>query len=257
MSAAPVPATSGAVIATQPTQQRAETSTAPRFAIGDDDFLLDGAPFRILSGALHYFRVHPDQWADRIAKARQMGLNTIETYVAWNVHAPTEDAFDLTGGLDLARFLDLVADAGMYAIVRPGPYICAEWTNGGLPAWLFRTGTTGIRRDEPTFMAAVDAYFEQLAPDHHPAPDQPWRADHSRPGRKRVRRLRRRQRLSPQTRRHLPPHRHRRSADHRRPARRRHARQRQPARSCTRPDRSAPASANASTSCAATSRPGH
>ena len=108
--------------------------TMSDFRIGDDDFLLDGQPFRILAGALHYFRVHPDQWRDRIRKARQMGLNTIETYVAWNAHAPREGEFDLTGGLDLGRFLDDIAAEGMHAIVRPGPYICAEWTNGGLPA---------------------------------------------------------------------------------------------------------------------------
>src|SRR4051794_36454568 len=108
----------------------------PEFVIGETDFLLDGRPFRILSGALHYFRVHPDLWADRIDKARRMGLNTIETYVPWNAHAPSRGEFDLSGGLDLDRFLRLVADAGMYAIVRPGPYICAEWDNGGLPAGL-------------------------------------------------------------------------------------------------------------------------
>ena len=134
------------------------------FRIGDDDFLLDGQPFRILSGALHYFRVHPDQWRDRIRKARQMGLNTIETYVAWNAHAPREGEFDLTGGLDLGRFLDDVAAEGMYAIVRPGPYICAEWTNGGLPAWLFTSESVGVRRDEPRYLAAVDTYMRQLAP---------------------------------------------------------------------------------------------
>jgi beta-galactosidase len=134
------------------------------FRIGDDDFLLDGEPYRILAGALHYFRVHPDQWRDRIRKARQMGLNTIETYVAWNAHAPREGEFDLTGGLDLGRFLDDVAAEGMHAIVRPGPYICAEWTNGGLPAWLFTSGTVGVRRDEPQYLAAVDAYMRQLAP---------------------------------------------------------------------------------------------
>jgi beta-galactosidase len=135
-----------------------------RFAIGEHDFLLDGEPFRILSGAMHYFRVHPDHWADRIAKARQMGLNTIETYVAWNAHAPTEDSFDLTGPLDLGRFLDLVAAEGMYAIVRPGPYICAEWTNGGLPGWLLRRPGVAIRRNEPTFMAAIAGYLRHLAP---------------------------------------------------------------------------------------------
>ena len=137
---------------------------ARNFAIGDHDFLLDGEPFRVLSGALHYFRVHPGHWADRIRKARQMGLNTIETYVAWNAHAPRSSDFILTGGLDLGRFLDLVAAEGMFAIVRPGPYICAEWTNGGLPVWLTGRGMAGIRSDDPVFMAAVRGYLEQLAP---------------------------------------------------------------------------------------------
>jgi len=133
-----------------------------QFAIGDTDFLLDGEPFRVLSGSLHYFRVHPGQWADRIHKARLMGLNTIETYVAWNAHAPTPDSFRLDDDLDLGRFLDLVAAEGMYAIVRPGPYICAEWTNGGLPAWVL--SESGIRRNDPTFMAAVAGYLDALAP---------------------------------------------------------------------------------------------
>jgi beta-galactosidase len=134
------------------------------FRIGDEHFLLDGEPFRVLSGALHYFRVHPDLWRDRIRKARQLGLNTIETYVAWNAHAPHEHQFDLTGALDLGRFLDDVAAEGMHAIVRPGPYICAEWDNGGLPAWLFESGTVGVRRNEPAYLAAVERYLEQLAP---------------------------------------------------------------------------------------------
>ncbi len=134
----------------------------PEFAVGDTDFLLDGRPFRILSGALHYFRVHPDLWADRIDKARRMGLNTIETYVPWNAHAPEPGVFDLTGGLDLDRFLRLVADAGMYAIVRPGPYICAEWDNGGLPAWLFRDPEVGVRRFEPRYLAAVREYLTRV-----------------------------------------------------------------------------------------------
>ncbi|RSD13961.1 glycoside hydrolase family 35 protein [Amycolatopsis eburnea] len=134
----------------------------PEFAIGDTDFLLDGRPFRILSGALHYFRVHPDLWADRIDKARRMGLNTIETYVPWNAHAPEPGVFDLTGGLDLDRFLRLIAEAGMYAIVRPGPYICAEWDNGGLPAWLFRDPAVGVRRFEPRYLAAVREYLTRV-----------------------------------------------------------------------------------------------
>ena len=140
-------------------------STTPRsFSIGEKDFLLDGDPFRIISGALHYFRVHPDQWADRIHKARLMGLNTIETYVPWNEHSPQRGSFDTTGGLDLARFLDLVAAEGLLAIVRPGPYICAEWDNGGLPGWLFTDPAVGVRRNEPLYMAAIAEYFDALLP---------------------------------------------------------------------------------------------
>ena len=135
-----------------------------KFIVGERDFLLDGEPFRVLSGALHYFRVHPGHWADRIRKARQMGLNTIETYVAWNAHAPRPDEFRLDGGLDLGRFLDLVAAEGMFAIVRPGPYICAELTNGGLPGWLRAAGVTAVRSSDPAFIAAVGGYLEQLAP---------------------------------------------------------------------------------------------
>jgi len=140
-------------------------STTPRsFSIGEQDFLLDGEPFRIISGALHYFRVHPDQWADRIHKARLMGLNTIETYVPWNEHSPQRGTFDTAGALDLARFLDLVAAEGLLAIVRPGPYICAEWDNGGLPAWLFSDPAVGVRRNEPLYMAAIAEYFDALLP---------------------------------------------------------------------------------------------
>jgi beta-galactosidase len=165
MTARRVPAREDALVL--PADDTRAAHGSPRrsqFAIGDHDFLLDGEPFRILSGALHYFRVHPGHWADRIRKARQMGLNTIETYVAWNAHAPREGDFNLADGLDLGRFLDLIAAERMYAIVRPGPFICAEWNNGGLPAWLFRNGTPGIRRNEPAYMAAVSDYFEQLAP---------------------------------------------------------------------------------------------
>lgn len=132
------------------------------FEIAGDDFVLDGEPFRILSGAIHYFRVHPDDWADRIHKARLMGLNTIETYVPWNAHEPQPRAWRADGHLDLERFLRAVADEGMHAIVRPGPYICAEWDNGGLPAWLFTDPEVGIRRSEPRFLAAIDRYLRNV-----------------------------------------------------------------------------------------------
>jgi beta-galactosidase len=134
----------------------------PDFVIGESDFLLDGRPFRILSGALHYFRVHPQSWADRIEKARLMGLNTIDTYVPWNAHSPRRGVFDTEGMLDLERFLRQVAEAGLYAIVRPGPYICAEWDNGGLPIWLFQEPGVGVRKNEKGFLAAVEEYLEHV-----------------------------------------------------------------------------------------------
>ncbi|MBS1906929.1 MAG: beta-galactosidase [Actinobacteria bacterium] len=132
------------------------------FSIGETDFLRDGAPHRILSGAIHYFRVHPDQWADRIRKARLMGLNTIETYVAWNAHEPRRGAWDATGANDLGRFLDLIAAEGMDAIVRPGPYICAEWHNGGLPVWLTRDERIRLRSSDPLFLAEIKTYLGRV-----------------------------------------------------------------------------------------------
>lgn len=133
-----------------------------RFSVGDADFLLDGQAHRVLAGTIHYFRVRPDQWADRIHKARLMGLNTVETYVAWNAHEPVRGTWDATGGNDLGRFLDLVAAEGMHAIVRPGPYICAEWHNGGLPMWLTAMPGIGLRRSEPQYLAEVSRYLRTV-----------------------------------------------------------------------------------------------
>ena len=131
------------------------------FSLGDTDFLRDGQPHQVISGAIHYFRVHPDQWRDRIRKARLMGLNTIETYVAWNAHEPRRGEWDATGWNDLGRFLDLVHAEGLDAIVRPGPYICAEWHNGGLPVWL--TGSVqGVRSSAPEFLLEVSAYLRRV-----------------------------------------------------------------------------------------------
>jgi len=134
----------------------------PSFIIGANDFLLNGEPFRVLSGALHYFRVHPEHWADRIEKAKMMGLNTIETYVPWNEHSPTRGEFRTPAQLDLARFLDLVKAAGMYAIVRPGPYICAEWTDGGLPGWLTADTSVKLRTNDPAYMEPVREYLASV-----------------------------------------------------------------------------------------------
>ncbi|MET9693934.1 beta-galactosidase [Streptomyces sp. NPDC006514] len=139
----------------------------PLLQIEDDGFRLDGDPFRILSGGLHYFRVHPDLWADRLHKALLMGLNTVETYVPWNLHQPRPDEFRMDGGLDLPRFLDLAAAEGLHVLLRPGPYICAEWEGGGLPSWLLADPSVRLRSRDPRFLAAVDDYFGSLLPPLH------------------------------------------------------------------------------------------
>lgn len=133
-----------------------------RFVVGERDFERDGRPVRLLSGALHYFRVHEEQWAHRLAMLRAMGLNCVETYVPWNLHEPREGTFhdaDAPG-----RFLDAAARAGLMALVRPGPYICAEWDNGGLPHWL--TGRLGrrVRTADEEYLRAVEAWFARLLP---------------------------------------------------------------------------------------------
>ncbi|MEU6019593.1 beta-galactosidase [Streptomyces sp. NPDC047515] len=139
-----------------------------RLEIADDGFRLDARPFRIISGALHYFRVHPDQWADRLHKARLLGLNTVETYVPWNAHAPRRGEFHLDGGLDLPRFLDTAAAEGLHVLLRPGPYICAEWEGGGLPSWLLAEDDLVPRSRDPRYLSAVDDYLGALLPPLHP-----------------------------------------------------------------------------------------
>ncbi|MFF9145271.1 beta-galactosidase family protein [Streptomyces sp. NPDC014861] len=132
------------------------------FAVGDEDFLLDGRPVRLLSGALHYFRVHEGHWGHRLGMLRAMGLDCVETYVPWNLHEPEPGRY--ADPEALGRFLDAVAAAGMRAIVRPGPYICAEWENGGLPHWL--TGPLGrrVRTRDPEYLRAVETWFRRLLP---------------------------------------------------------------------------------------------
>src|SRR5690625_204099 len=135
-----------------------------KFSIGSESFELDGTPLQIISGAMHYFRIHPDLWEERIATAKKMGLNTIETYVAWNFHSPRRGEFNLEGQRDLARYLRLIHEAGMNAIVRPGPYICAEWDNGGIPTWLSATPGVEMRRTNTPYLEAVAEYFDALLP---------------------------------------------------------------------------------------------
>lgn len=125
---------------------------------------LDGKPFYLLSGCVHYFRWPRAEWRPLLEQARWAGLNTIDTVIPWNRHEPQPGVFDFSEEADLGAFLDLCHELGLKAIVRPGPYICAEWENGGLPAWLTASGDMRLRSDDPAFRDAVLRWFDTLMP---------------------------------------------------------------------------------------------
>ena len=130
--------------------------------IKNGKFYLNGSEFNLYSGAIHYFRVLPEYWRDRLLKLKAMGLNTVETYVAWNAHEKREGEFDFSGINDVRAFIETAKDLGLYVIVRPGPYICAEWDFGGFPAWLLKYEDLRLRTNEPRYMAYVKRYLEHL-----------------------------------------------------------------------------------------------
>ncbi|PFX33940.1 Beta-galactosidase-1-like protein 2 [Stylophora pistillata] len=127
-------------------------------------FMLEGKPFRILSGSIHYFRVVPEYWRDRLLKLKAMGLNTVETYVPWNRHEEVKGQFNFKGILDVVNFINIAHSLGLYVIVRPGPYICAEWDLGGLPSWLLHDPKMQLRSMYPPYLHAVRTYFKKLLP---------------------------------------------------------------------------------------------
>ena len=133
-----------------------------------DAFYLGGAPFRIISGAIHYFRVVPEYWRDRLEKLKALGCNTVETYIPWNFHEPRKGEFRFAGMADVERFVRLAQELGLYVILRPSPYICAEWEWGGLPSWLLAEDGIHPRTSDPRFMGHVADYYrvllEKLAP---------------------------------------------------------------------------------------------
>ncbi len=135
----------------------------PSFRLGGAEFFLNGKPCQILAGELHFQRIPPPYWKDRLLKARAMGLNTVCTYVFWNLLEPEPGRWDLTGANDLAAFIRTAQEAGLWVIVRPGPYACAEWDFGGLPIWLLRTPDIKIRCLDPRYMKACAAYIGKMA----------------------------------------------------------------------------------------------
>jgi beta-galactosidase len=134
-----------------------------RFEI-KDNFYLDGKPFRVISGSIHYFRVVPEYWRDRLEKLKAMGCNTVETYIAWNVHEPKKGVFEFEGRYDLVKFVRTAQELGLYVILRPSPYICAEWEFGGLPAWLLAEDGMRLRACHESFLKHVREYYDRLFP---------------------------------------------------------------------------------------------
>ena len=134
------------------------------FQVQGDQFLYNGQPIRLLSGAMHYFRIVPEYWRDRLLKLKALGLNTVETYIPWNVHEPKEGRFCFEGMADVSSYIRLAGELGLHVIVRPSPYICAEWEFGGLPGWLLADPGMRLRCSDPAFLAKVDAYYDVLMP---------------------------------------------------------------------------------------------
>jgi beta-galactosidase len=112
---------------------------------------------------MHYFRIPPKSWRDRLLKARAMGLNTVCTYMPWNLHEPRPGQFDFMGMLDVAAFVRLAQELGLWVILRPGPYICAEWDFGGLPAWLLADDNLRVRCADPSFVVPMTQYIERVS----------------------------------------------------------------------------------------------
>ena len=138
------------------------------FTVGKNTFLLNGKPFVVKAAEIHYPRIPRAYWDNRIKMCKSLGMNTVCIYVFWNIHEQREGQFDFTGNNDIAAFCKLAKKNGMYVIVRPGPYVCAEWEMGGLPWWLLKKKDIRLREDDPYFIERVKLFEkkvgEQLAP---------------------------------------------------------------------------------------------
>lgn len=132
------------------------------FKIVGNEFYLDGKPFRYISGSFHYFRQHPDSWDSTIRKMANGGLNAVQTYVPWNLHEPQKGQFNFDGSADLERFLQTCAKYNMHVILRPGPYICAEWDFGGFPYWLLKEEGIVFRTNNSIYLRHCDDWLSVL-----------------------------------------------------------------------------------------------
>lgn len=133
------------------------------FSHKDKNFTMDGKPMQLISGEIHYPRVPREYWRDRMKRAKAMGLNTICTYLFWNLHEPQPEKWDFSGNLDIVEFCKTAQEEGLWVIVRPGPYICAEWEWGGFPAWLLKSPDIKVRSTDPQFMKPAMEYLKKVS----------------------------------------------------------------------------------------------
>ena len=158
----------GALLLTAPTVMQAASQKPGDFTVGDKTFLLNGQPFVVKAAEIHYPRIPRPYWEHRIQMCKALGMNAVCIYIFWNIHEQKEGEFDFTGQNDVAEFCRLAQKNGMYVIVRPGPYVCAEWEMGGLPWWLLKKKDIRLRERDPYFMERVKIFEEkvgeQLAP---------------------------------------------------------------------------------------------
>jgi beta-galactosidase len=140
----------------------AQTQSRRVVQIKGPQFVVDGRPLQIISGEMHYPRIPREYWRDRMKKARAMGLNTISTYVFWNLHEPQRGKYDFTGQNDIATFIRIAQEEGLYVLLRPGPYVCSEWDLGGLPSWLLASPDIVLRSTDAQFMQPAQEYLKRL-----------------------------------------------------------------------------------------------
>ncbi len=133
------------------------------FTLGDEAFLLDGKPLQMISGEMHCARIPVAYWRDRMKMAKAMGLNTIGTYVFWNAHEAVPGKYDFSGNNNIAEFVRIAQEEGLWVVLRPSPYACAEWEFGGYPWWLLKDSTLKVRSKDPRFIDAYTRYIGQLA----------------------------------------------------------------------------------------------
>ncbi len=133
-----------------------------------DNLLLDGKPFYLASGDMHYFRIFKGGWRKRLELMKDFGLSAVQTYVPWNLHEPEEGVFDFSGRLDLAAFLKLADETGLKVMLRPAPFICSEWDFGGLPYWLLKSRDAEVRCMDKAYIKALDDYYRRLCKEFIP-----------------------------------------------------------------------------------------